>query len=61
MPEKNKTAVLMGSASDLKVMKPAIKLLQEWKVFVEVKVVSAHRAPELCKNTLCKPLTGGSR
>ena len=42
----NKVAVIMGSASDLKVMKPAIKLLQDWKVFVEVKVVSAHRTPE---------------
>ena len=36
----------MGSTSDLKVMKPAIKLLKDWKIPVDTKVVSAHRTPE---------------
>ena len=46
MPREKELAIVMGSASDLKVMKPAIKLLQSWKVPVELKVVSAHRTPE---------------
>ena len=54
MPEKKKVAVIMGSASDLKVMKPAIKLLQDWKVPAEVKVVSAHRTPDFMREYALK-------
>lgn len=39
-------SIVMGSDSDLKVMKPAIELLVEFKVKHEVKVVSAHRTPD---------------
>ena len=46
MSLKKTVAVVMGSTSDLKVMKPAVELLKDWKVSVEVKVVSAHRTPE---------------
>ena len=38
-------AVIMGSKTDLKTMRPAIQLLQENKVRVETKIVSAHRTP----------------
>lgn len=61
MPRKKEVAVVMGSASDLKVMKPAVKLLQEWKVPVEVKVVSAHRTPEFMQEYAKKAEERGIR
>lgn len=39
-------AIIMGSDSDLPVLKPALEVLQEFKVSVHVEVVSAHRTPE---------------
>ena len=44
---KPKVAVVMGSKSDLKVMQDAIDLLKKWKVSLEVKIISAHRTPQL--------------
>ena len=49
MIQKQKVAVIMGSSSDLKFMKPAIQLLKKFKVKVEVKIVSAHRTPSFMK------------
>jgi len=37
--------VVMGSASDLEVMRPAVSVLRELAVQVGVRVVSAHRTP----------------
>ncbi|XP_073282898.1 phosphoribosylaminoimidazole carboxylase, chloroplastic [Primulina huaijiensis] len=37
----------MGSDSDLPVMKDAAKILREFNVPTEVKIVSAHRTPEM--------------
>ncbi len=37
----------MGSDSDLEVMAEAAKILEEFGVSYEIKVASAHRAPEL--------------
>ena len=42
-------AVIMGSTSDLRVMKPAVDLLKEWKVKTEIQIVSAHRTPDFMK------------
>ena len=42
-----KVAVLMGSQSDAEVMKEAGQLLEEFDVSYEIKVLSAHRTPEL--------------
>jgi 5-(carboxyamino)imidazole ribonucleotide mutase len=39
--------VIMGSDSDLTVMKPAVDVLVEFEVPHEVRVVSAHRTPEV--------------
>lgn len=39
-------AVIMGSRSDLKVMRPAVELLRELDIPHEVRVVSAHRTPD---------------
>lgn len=40
-------SVIMGSDSDLKVMMGAKEMLDNFKVPYEIKVVSAHRTPEL--------------
>lgn len=41
-----KVAVIMGSASDLDVVKPAIDILKKFDVEVETRVISAHRTPD---------------
>ena len=41
-----KIAIIMGSDSDLPVLKPAIKTLAELEISFEVHVMSAHRTPE---------------
>ena len=41
-----KAAIVMGSDSDFPIMKPAIDLLKEFGVEVEVTVASAHRTPD---------------
>ena len=41
-----KVGVVMGSVSDLPVVEKAIKVLQEYEVGVEVRVLSAHRCPD---------------
>ena len=40
-------SVIMGSDSDLPVMSEAIKILEVFEVGHEVKIVSAHRTPEV--------------
>jgi 5-(carboxyamino)imidazole ribonucleotide mutase len=39
--------IIMGSDSDLKVMQAAAEILKEFAVPFEIRVVSAHRTPEL--------------
>lgn len=39
-------AVIMGSASDLEIMRPAIDVLAELQIPSEVRVLSAHRTPD---------------
>ena len=41
-----KVAVLMGSKSDFPVVKPAVKVLKDFGVEAEVRVISAHRTPD---------------
>lgn len=36
----------MGSDSDLKIMKDAVEILEEFKIDYELTIVSAHRTPE---------------
>jgi 5-(carboxyamino)imidazole ribonucleotide mutase len=40
-------SVIMGSDSDLPVMREAVKVLEAFEVKHEVKIVSAHRTPEM--------------
>ena len=42
-----KVAILMGSKSDLEIMKKASAVLDDFNVPYEMKVISAHRTPEL--------------
>lgn len=41
-----KIAIVMGSISDMPVMEEAINIVKEFKIAVEVDIVSAHRTPE---------------
>lgn len=43
---KKQVAIIMGSKSDLPVMKLATKALKQFDVGFEIKIVSAHRTPE---------------
>ncbi|MBC7381422.1 MAG: 5-(carboxyamino)imidazole ribonucleotide mutase [Bacteroidia bacterium] len=44
--QDKKVGIIMGSDSDLEVMKEAAKILEEFKVDFEITVVSAHRTPD---------------
>lgn len=50
MSENIKIGIIMGSDSDLPVMQEAAKVLEEFEVAYEIKVVSAHRTPERMAN-----------
>lgn len=41
-----KVAIIMGSISDMPVMKDAVEILQQFGIETEVDIVSAHRTPE---------------
>ena len=47
MSEKPLVGVVMGSKSDYSVMKAAVEMLRAFGVAHEVRVVSAHRTPDL--------------
>jgi len=47
--DKPQVAVIMGSASDSGVMKGCVELLKELELPHEVKVLSAHRTPDLTR------------
>ena len=42
-----KVIILMGSKSDLEIMKKASAVLDDFNVPYEMKVISAHRTPDL--------------
>ena len=46
MSKKPIIAIVMGSDSDLPTMNEARKILEEYKVPLEVKILSAHRSPD---------------
>ena len=47
---KNKVGIIMGSDSDLPVMKEAAEILDDFDIDYELTVVSAHRTPERLYN-----------
>ena len=46
MPKRPKVAIIMGSDSDLPTMSEAEKVLKEYGVDCEIKILSAHRSPD---------------
>ena len=49
MSKKPQVAIIMGSDSDYPIMKEASTILSNFGVLSEVKVLSAHRSPDLTK------------
>lgn len=48
MKKQNPTVgIIMGSDSDLSIMSEAAKTLEEFEIPYEIKIVSAHRTPDL--------------
>ena len=47
MNNKPKVSIIMGSKSDLDTMKIASEVLRELEVSHEIKIISAHRTPDL--------------
>ncbi len=44
-----KVAIVMGSKTDLDQMKPAVDILKEFGIDYEIRIISAHRTPDICK------------
>ena len=44
--KKDKVSIIMGSQSDWKTLQLAENILNDFKISIEVKIVSAHRTPE---------------
>ncbi|MFN6038764.1 MAG: 5-(carboxyamino)imidazole ribonucleotide mutase [Bacteroidota bacterium] len=47
MSQNIQVGIIMGSASDLNVMQAAADILKSFEIGYEIKIVSAHRTPEL--------------
>lgn len=56
---KNKVAVIMGSDSDLPVVKGAVTVLRELGIEVEAHVMSAHRTPHQASEFASKARENG--
>jgi len=54
-----KVAILMGSDSDLSVMKGAVDVLARLGIPYEVRVLSAHRTPALAQKFACEARANG--
>ena len=48
--KKTLVGIIMGSDSDMPVMKQAAEILDEFGVSYEIKITSAHRTPDLMAN-----------
>jgi phosphoribosylamine--glycine ligase len=46
MPGKVRVAIIMGSDSDLEVMAQTARVLDDYSIAYDVKILSAHRTPE---------------
>ncbi len=46
LEDKPKVAIIMGSDSDLPIVSKAAKILKEFNVDYEIRVLSAHRTPD---------------
>ncbi len=50
MEKEPKVGVVMGSDSDLPVMEKSFEALKEFNIPFEVKIISAHRSPDVLKD-----------
>ena len=46
MKKKSLVSIIMGSQSDWPIMKLTSKVLKEFEITHEVKIISAHRTPK---------------
>jgi phosphoribosylaminoimidazole carboxylase PurE protein len=61
MPQKKLVSIVMGSDSDLPVVRETTKILEEFGVAYEMNVLSAHRTPEAVRNYAKKLTQRGVR
>ena len=54
-----KVGIVMGSRNDLPVVEKAIRVLQEYGVSFEVRVLSAHRCPDEARDFAASARSGG--
>ena len=54
-----KVGIVMGSRNDLPVVEKAIRVLQEYAVPFEVRVLSAHRCPDEAREFAASARSGG--
>ena len=54
-------AVIMGSDSDMPVLRPGLQLLQDWNIPFTVQITSAHRTPEYMASFSAQAATKGIR
>ena len=59
MSKEYKIGIVMGSDSDLKVMKPAADFLEKMNFSYEMRVISAHRTPDLAHEYAAKAVEKG--
>ena len=55
----SRVAILMGSDSDLPIMKEAADALKEFGISYEIRVLSAHRSPQLVTEFALNARAGG--
>jgi len=54
-----KVAIVMGSKSDLNAVQPAIDILRQFKIEPEVRVISAHRTPNIAEHFASEAKSNG--
>jgi 5-(carboxyamino)imidazole ribonucleotide mutase len=59
MSSRNQVAIVMGSESDLKVMKDAAEILEYFGIKYEITIISAHRTPERMFRYASKAMENG--
>ena len=57
--KRNKIAIIMGSDSDMPIAVPAVKRLSSFDIPYEVRVISAHRTPEVAVDFAKNARSGG--
>ena len=55
-----KVSIIMGSASDLPIMQQSIDILNEFGIDTEVKIISAHRAPDVLADFAKQAVANGT-